>query len=81
MLNTASILGELSNILSDMLDHEVVLTADMKPTDIEGWDSLFQMSLLVIIEENYGIKFPIKQMGQFETVGALAEIICKAGEK
>lgn len=76
MISKQTVIEALSEIISDMKDSRVILTAETKFADIEEWDSLLQMTLLVVVEQKYGIQIPIRQIVQSETVQELAEFIC-----
>lgn len=53
-----SLMAELTEIFEDVMDlDEVDLTDETTADDIEEWDSLSHVRLLVAIERKYGIKF------------------------
>lgn len=64
------ILKKLNEIFIDVmdLDDDFVLTEDMTADDIEEWDSLSHIQLMVAIEKNFGIKFTAKEILDWEDV-------------
>lgn len=61
-------------------DPEVDLRPESTSADVEGWDSLSHIQLIVAVEKTFGIKFATAEIAQFQNVGQLAEMILrKAG--
>ena len=50
---------------------------DMTAPDVEGWDSLNHVQILFAIEEELGIKFPINEIQNLNTIGDLVELMNK----
>lgn len=56
-------------ILADVLDLEAdELTADMVLADMDEWDSLAGLSLIVVMDEQFGKKLSGTQVKEFVTV-------------
>lgn len=64
------ILKKLNAIFIDVmdLDDDFVLSEDMSADDIEEWDSLSHIQLMVAIEKTFGIKFTAKEILDWEDV-------------
>lgn len=56
-------------------DSAVVLTEDTMPEDVDGWDSVTHVNLISALEEKFGIKFSLREMMSWETIGDLARMI------
>ena len=68
----------LEKIVSNILRREnISLTMDMTAPDVEGWDSLNHVQILFAIEEELGIKFPINEIQNLNTIGDLVELMNK----
>lgn len=78
-MDKGEILRKLSEILSEILDREVELQEDTVSADVEGWDSLVQMTFMLVIEQDLGVELTIEEISKFENVGKLADRI--AAEK
>ncbi len=72
------IFAQLTEIFQDVFDDdEIVLTNDTTADDIEDWDSLEQINLLVAIEKQFKIKFQLADVSGLENVGAMVDLVEK----
>ena len=72
------IFAQLTEIFQDVFDDdEIVLTDATTADDIEDWDSLEQINLLVAIEKQFNIKFQLADVSNLENVGAMADLVEK----
>ena len=77
-MNRTEIMAKLNEIFCDVFDDEdIVLSDDTTADDIEDWDSLEQINLLVAIEKQFNIKFQLADVADLENVGAMAELVEK----
>ncbi len=56
-------------------DTDIVLTREMTSADIEDWDSLEQINLLVAIEKRFNIKFQLQDVKDLPDVGAMLDLV------
>lgn len=72
---------ELNEIFADVLDiDDLSLTDSTTADDIEEWDSLSHIRLVVSIEQHYGFKFSTAEIEALKSVGDLVDcILQKAG--
>lgn len=69
-MNTAQILEEVKNIFIDVLDNgDIRLSLDSTANDVEDWDSLTHIQLVVAIEKHFKIRFTAAEIQQWKTVG------------
>ena len=67
---------QLNEIFADVLDlDEVQLTEDTTADDIEEWDSLSHIQLVVTVEKAFGIKFTALEIMRWKNVGAMVDSI------
>lgn len=56
-------------------DDELVICEDTTAEDIEDWDSLAQMNLVVAIEKYFKIRFKVEEIANLHNVGEMLELI------
>lgn len=72
------ILEELQPIFQDIFDDdEIVVTAETSAKDIEDWDSLAQIRLVVAMEKHFSIKFAFGELQELKNVGEMVSLIQK----
>ena len=73
---TEKILRELNDIFVDVFDDKnIILTMETTADDIEDWDSLEQIHLIVAIEDRYGLKLSIRDVNALKDVGEMVNYI------
>jgi len=77
-----STLEKLSDIFRDIFDDEsLVLTGEASPDDIEGWDSLAQINIIMACEAEFGIKFDINDITGIKSAGDIVDLIERKSDK
>lgn len=56
-------------------DDEIEIFEEMTADDVEEWDSLSHMNLILAVETEFNIKFDNKEILKFENVGDLMRAI------
>ena len=70
------IFKRLNEIFVDILDlEEVALTEETCSDDIDEWDSLSHIQLIVAIEKAFSLKFKAQEMLSWKNVGAMVDCI------
>jgi len=75
-MNKNEIYKKLDGVFQDVFDDEKI-HVDEKTTanDIEDWDSLEHINLVVAIEQCFGIKFSMNEVTTMKNVGEMVNII------
>jgi acyl carrier protein len=77
-MHSSEIIQDLQIIFSDVLDlPDLCLTAESNANNVEGWDSLAHINLVVAIEKRYNIKFALAELRVLNNVGEMADLIVK----
>ena len=72
------ILTQITAIFRDVLDDDhIVLKRETTAEDIEGWDSLTHIQLIVTIEKKFGFKFTTAEINSFKNVGEMVDAVLK----
>ena len=71
-----SIVDPLNEIFCEVFDDDdIELTPEMTADDVDGWDSLSHVNLIVTIETRFKIRFNQKELLTFKNVGDLMNSI------
>ncbi|WP_324270940.1 acyl carrier protein [Fusobacterium polymorphum] len=72
------ILKKLEVIFRDVFDDEnIILTNETTANDIEDWDSLAQINLIVAIRREFKINFDLEEVSKYKNVGDMVSAIKK----
>ena len=67
---------KLNGVFRDVFDNEVITVNDATTADdIDDWDSLEHINLVVAVEKCFGIKFTMGEVTGMKNVGEMADII------
>ena len=56
-------------------DDDIVVSRDTSSKDIDGWDSLMHVSLMMNVESGFDVRFSSSEVAVLKTVGELADLI------
>ena len=67
---------KIQEIFRDIFDDEKLVIQDStNSSDIEDWDSLNHINLVVAIESDLNIKFDLEELSNLKNVGAMIDLI------
>jgi len=77
-MNGAGIYEQLAQVFHDVFgDESIKVTPGMTADDVEGWDSLSNIRLIVTVERTFKVKFTMSEIGKLKNVGELVALIEK----
>lgn len=56
-------------------DEDIEIVDETNSDDIEDWDSLEHVNLVVAMEKKFNLKFDMKAVGQLKNVGEMVDLI------
>ena len=72
----SEVMGLLNPIFRDVFDDdELVIKANTTAKDIDGWDSLTHIRLVISIEKAFDLRFTAAEISALENVGEMVELI------
>ena len=71
-MNTEEIYNQLTNIFREELDnYQIEISPETTAEDIEEWDSLSHIQLIVAIEKFFKIRFTSSEIQSWDNVGEM----------
>ena len=77
---TQQVIDRLSSVFRQAFGDETIeLFDEMSSADLEKWDSLMHVALMVGIEKEFGLRFRAEELGRIRNVGDIRRIIERRG--
>ena len=74
----ANTIAQVNDIFIDVLDNDdIKLTPETSAKDIDEWDSLNHIQLIVAIEKHFKIRFNSSEINGWKNVGEMCDAIEK----
>jgi acyl carrier protein len=75
-MDESHIYARMADIFEDVFDEDAIkVTPMLSAKDVDGWDSLTHIRLILTIEKAFKIKFSTSEIGKLENVGDLVTLI------
>jgi acyl carrier protein len=75
-MDESDIYGRLTEIIRDLFDDDsIIATPALSAKEVDGWDSLTHIRLMLTIEKAFKIELSALEIGKMERLGDLAKII------
>lgn len=75
-MSRTEVFEKINGIFRDIFDDDtLVITDQSTAADIEDWDSLEQINILVAMEKAFDIKFSVGEVEGLKDVGEMADLI------
>ena len=76
-MTQGEVIERLQELFDDVFLEKVQLTPELSANDVEEWDSLTHITLVLAVESAFGIRFRIGEVEATQNIGAFAELIRK----
>ncbi len=77
-MESSEILKQVNKIFIDVLDNEtIVLSNETTANDVEDWDSLTHIQLVVAIEKHFQMHFTSSEIRNWKNIGEMCVTISK----
>lgn len=81
-MNRNDIISRLTDVFRDVFDDDSITISDNTTSaDIEDWDSIEHINLIGAVEEEFGLRFKMKEVSGMKNVGEMIGIISERGKK
>jgi acyl carrier protein len=75
-MDEPQIYARLDEIFQDVFDDDSIeVTPELTAKDVDGWDSLTHIRLILTVEKAFKIKFSTSEIGKLENVSDLVKLI------
>lgn len=76
MATTTEIYQKLTTIFRDVFDEDnLPVTPQTTADDVDGWDSLTHVRLVLAVSKAFGVRFSAAEIGGLKNVGEFATLI------
>jgi acyl carrier protein len=80
-MQSPDIYARLTQIFHDLFDDpELVLSPTLTAKDIEGWDSLNHVRLVLSVQKAFEVRFSAAEIGRLTNVGELVQLIASKAQ-
>jgi acyl carrier protein len=75
-METGEIYQKLNTVFEDVFDDDsIVVRPELSADDVDGWDSLTHIRLILTVERAFNVRFSASEIGKLKNVADLAELI------
>ena len=80
-MDTREIFERLDRVFQDVFDDDTIhVTPKTTADDIEDWDSLEHINLIGAVEQEFKMRFKMKEVSSMKNVGEMMSIIEERGK-
>lgn len=73
------VMERVQNIFKEIFDDDdLIISEDTTADDVEDWDSFEHINLVVAMEKEFGVKFPMKKVVVLNNVGEMIDLILES---
>lgn len=77
-----NIINRLTEVFRDVFDDDsITISPATTSADIEDWDSIEHINLIGAVEDEFGLRFKMKEVSGMKNVGEMINIISERGTR
>lgn len=77
-----NIINRLTEVFRDVFDDDsITISPATTSADIEDWDSIEHINLIGAVEDEFGLRFKMKEVSGMKNVGEMISIISEGGTR
>ena len=81
-MNKNEVIARLNEVFRDVFDDDSIVVNDSTTSaDIDDWDSIEHINLIGAVEDEFGMRFKMKEVSGMKNVGEMINIVCERGTK
>jgi acyl carrier protein len=78
MLDPAAVKQRLNQVFQDVFDDDSIeIFDDMTAADLDEWDSLSHITLVLAVEKEFGLRLSAAQVGNLKNVGEMIRVLAQ----
>ncbi|HTF64016.1 MAG TPA: acyl carrier protein [Edaphobacter sp.] len=74
-MTQTEILATMQTVFDDVFLDDVKVTPELSANDVEEWDSLLQISLVLGVEKAFNVRFRVGEVEATKNLGEFADLI------
>jgi len=74
-MDEAQVYAKLADIFHDVFDEDVSVYPELSADDVDGWDSLTHLRLILTVQKAFDVRFSAAEIGGLENVGDMVRLI------
>lgn len=79
-MNKNAVIKRLTEVFRDVFDDDsIVIGENTTSADIDDWDSIEHINLIGAVEDEFGMRFKMREVSGMKNVGEMIDIICERG--
>jgi acyl carrier protein len=67
--------SDLASVFKDVFGRPIAIVPEMTADDVDEWDSICHVTLMVTIEQQFGFQFSLGEIDGLQNVGDLLNVI------
>jgi acyl carrier protein len=82
MTDLSSVKHKLNRVFRDVFDDDDIEIFDaMTAADIDEWDSVTHITLVLAVEKEFGVRLNAAEVGKLDNVGAMIGVLARRSAK